>query len=314
MFYFFPILVYYINVSFYSTLVSKYKRTYVLKGVLMNVENCELLKSIQDDLKREYEEIQVMQSDRNISEEEKEILISKSCKLSVMINKIDKILNEELDHNVTILKIQEDERQRISRDLHDSSLQNLTHLIHKIELSSMFIDNDPLRAKLELSVISKNLKSIIDDIRNTIFNLRPMEFDDLGLQVALERLLHRVTDDLDFKTEFDVENVSCENNLVLMTLYRVVQECLNNVVKHSEATEISLIGKRVDNTYHIIIKDNGKGFTKEEVELKKKNHFGMSLMRERISIIKGNVIVHSESGKGTEIKFVVPIDDDLVIR
>lgn len=280
----------------------------------MNVENCEILRDILMDLKQEYSEIQKIRCDVNLSEDDQDTLTLKSGKLASMIGSIEKIINDEQSHNFTILKIQEEERQRISRDLHDSSLQNLTHLVHKLELSGLYIDQDPLRAKLELSVINKNLKSIIDDIRNTIFNLRPMEFDDLGLKTALERLLYLVTEDLDCSVEFDVEDVSCENNLVLMTLYRVVQESLNNIVKHSGATKIILNGKRSDNKYYIIIKDNGKGFSKEEAAEKKKNHFGMSLMQERISIIKGNVMVQSEPGKGTEIKIEVPIDNDLVIR
>ena len=280
----------------------------------MNIENCEILQSILNRLKDEYEELQLVQSDKNLSEEEREVLISKSCKLSAMINSIDKILSEELNHNYAILKIQEEERQRIARDLHDTSLQNLTHLIHKIELSSLFIDKDPLRAKLELSVISKNMKSIIDEIRNTIFNLRPMEFDDLGLEVALKRLVHLIMEDTICNIDFDVEDVSCENNLVLMTLYRVVQESMNNIVKHSEATKIIFHGRKLDNKYCITIQDNGKGFTKEEAEEKKKNHFGMSLMCERISIINGDVQVNSEPDIGTTVKITVPIDDDLVIR
>ena len=74
-----------------------------------------------------------------------------------------------LDERLNILSIQEEERQRIARDLHDSSVQNLTHLVHKIELSGLYMDTDPVRAKLELTNISKSLKSILEDIRNTIF-------------------------------------------------------------------------------------------------------------------------------------------------
>ena len=100
-----------------------------------------------------------------------------------------KYIYNEIEYGKLILTIQEDERKRIARDLHDTSLQNLAHLIHKIELSSMYIDVDPNQAKLELASVNKKLREIIDEIRSILFDLRPMTFDDLGLKAALERLL-----------------------------------------------------------------------------------------------------------------------------
>ena len=105
---------------------------------------------------------------------------------------MDKIIE---NNNLTIFKVQEEERQRIARDLHDTSLQNLTHLIHKIELSSLYIDKDPIQAKLELSIVEKSLRKTIEEIRNIIYDLRPMSFDDLGLKNALLQLLSCINED-----------------------------------------------------------------------------------------------------------------------
>ncbi len=257
----------------------------------MNNENSELLQQTINYLKQEYDD-----------------------KLFSVISNLEKVLQDEIEQRAAIFQMQENERHRISRDLHDSSLQNLTHLIHKIELSSMYIDKDPLHAKLELSIINKNLKSIIEDIRYSIFNLRPMQFDDLGLEAAFDSLISMINHDKTYEIEFDVENVSCENNMVLLTLYRLVQESLNNIVKHANATKIILKAEHIDNKYYIFIEDNGKGFTKEELDEKKKNHFGISLMKERISIVKGNINIQSEPGKGTKVFIEIPIGDDLIIR
>lgn len=84
-----------------------------------------------------------------------------------------------------VFEIQELDRRRIARDLHDTSLQNLSHLIHKLELVSMYMDKDMIRAKLELASVSKNINHIIDEIRMVIYDLRPMVFDDLGLKMRL---------------------------------------------------------------------------------------------------------------------------------
>lgn len=99
-----------------------------------------------------------------------------------IINGLNASAHVSLDERLNIISIQEEERQRIARDLHDASLQNLAHLVHKIELGSLYIDKDPIQAKLELAAVSKNLKEIIEDIRNTIYDLRPMTFDVLVLK------------------------------------------------------------------------------------------------------------------------------------
>lgn len=111
-------------------------------------------------------------------------------------------------------------------------------MIHKIELSSLYIDQDPIKAKLELSLVNQVLKKTIDEIRNIIFDLRPMTFDDLGFKAAVERLLLNINENQKYFMETDIDDVSCENNLILVTLYRVIQECLNNIDKHAEAEKI----------------------------------------------------------------------------
>ena len=246
-------------------------------------------------------------------ENENVSLFERSEYLILKISTIDKILCDENEHSVKMFNVQEEERARISRELHDTSLQNLTHLVHKIELSSLYIDKDPIQAKLELSIINKSLKAIIEEIRNTIFNIRPMEFDDLGIKAAFERLISIINKDNIYEIDMNIENVSCETNTVLLTLYRAVQECLNNIVKHAEASKIIFHAENRDGKYLILIEDNGKGFNIQKMKEKKKNHFGMSLIKERINILHGNVKV-SSSNKGTRIEIEIPIIDNLISR
>ncbi len=209
--------------------------------------------------------------------------------------------------NLKILNIQEEDRQRIARDLHDTSLQNLAHLVHKIELCSMYIDVDPIKAKLELAVVSKNLREVIDEIRNTIFDLRPMSFDDLGLKPAFEEMLEKMNDNKSYEIKKDIDDVSCDNDIILATIFRVVQECFNNIKKHSKADTIIFSCKRKKDLCIIDIEDNGEGFTKEEVENKKNKHFGIPVMEERICLLGGNISIKSKKEKGTHIHMEVPL-------
>ena len=100
-------------------------------------------------------------------------------------------------NHLSILEIQENERQRISRELHDSTVQNLTSIVHKTELCNKLLDIDPIRCRLELTMMSRTLRDIIDDTRKLIYNLRPMSFDDIGLDVTIERAIDKIKNDDD---------------------------------------------------------------------------------------------------------------------
>lgn len=211
--------------------------------------------------------------------------------------------------NLTILDIQEKERIRIARELHDSSLQNLTHIIHEIELSSRFIDQDPIRAKLELASCSQNLKHTIDEIRDTIFNLRPMSFDDLGFKQCMENYIDVCRKQYkNFVIEYEIDEIK-ESNLYLVTLYRVIQEAVTNILKHSDASKILIIIKDKGDKFLVDVSDNGKGFLVDKITEdmdNKEKHFGLSIMKERIYLLKGSIKIDSQLNTGTKIEIIVP--------
>lgn len=249
------------------------------------------------------EEIRRTYSDKLRYEKACQSLEQKREVLLHRISNLESIVEHE-DCDLGFLKIQEEERQRIARDLHDTSLQNLTHLIHKTELSSLYIEKDPVQAKLELSLINKVLRETIDEIRNTIYDLRPMIFDDLGFKAAVERLLDSINDRKQYEMKVSVEETSCENNLVLASVYRMIKECLNNIVKYAECSEIELSCKMKNGICVVVVKDNGKGFDVENYDREK--HFGLSLMKERIELLWGKLQITSKPGEGTEVLIEIP--------
>lgn len=229
---------------------------------------------------------------------------------------IQTISDEKKDKykNLTILDIQEKERIRIAREMHDSSLQNLTHIIHEIELSSKFIDQDPIRAKLELASCSKNLKHTINEIRDTIFNLRPMSFDDLGFKQCIENFVDVCRKQYkNFQIEYEIDDIDIINkegtSLYLVTLYRVIQEAVINSLKHSYAEKLTFFIRDKGDRLFVEIIDNGKGFLIDNI-LKdmdnKEKHFGLSIMKERIYLLNGSLNIDSQPDAGTKIEIVVP--------
>lgn len=210
--------------------------------------------------------------------------------------------------HLIILDMQEKERGRIARELHDSSIQNLTHLIHGLELSSLYIDKDPIQAKLELESCSKNLRGIIDEMRMVIFNLRPMSFNDLGFDRCLDDYIQNMKEsNVDILFVTDIDEVSTKiSEYRLLILFRMIQEAVQNSIIHSKSDRIELSVKNKGNQLLVKIRDYGIGF---EDGNKKENHFGLSMMQERAKIIHAVFQIHSVLNEGTEITIQVAADE-----
>lgn len=213
----------------------------------------------------------------------------------------------------SVLDVQEKERQRIARDLHDSSLQNLTHLVHKVELCSLYMDRDPVKAKLELATIEAGLRKVIDDIRNRIYDLRPMTFDDLGLRETLLNLFSIINQDENFEVIADIDNIDDslsdeKKEISLIMIYRIIQECVYNAVEHSGGNRINISLKEDKNVFRIKIQDNGIGFDQEQVG-KKGRHFGLTVVKERVFLLNGKIEMDTQNG--TSILIEIPKKSDI---
>ena len=206
------------------------------------------------------------------------------------------------------IDVQEKERQRIARDLHDTSLQDLTHLVHKVELSSLYIDQDPVKAKLELATIESGLRKVIDDIRNRIYDLRPMTFDDLGLREALLNLFPLLNHDGKFEILMDIDEIDEkfdeeEKNFFLIMIYHIIKECVMNSIKHSGGNRIEVSLKQKAIVYLIKIKDNGTGFDIKEAAKKDRN-FGLHVVEERVFLLGGEMRIDTQNGTSIEIEIM----------
>jgi Signal transduction histidine kinase len=220
----------------------------------------------------------------------------------------EKRINE---NGLEILEAQEVERQRIARELHDSTVQNLTSLVHKSELCIKLIDIDAIRAKLELNSMSNTLKVVINDMRGIIYNLKPMTLDDLGLTVTVQRFANRIMNLNSIQVKV-IANEETSNilSVIKLTLFRVIQEACNNTIKHAQANLIIIDINYQEDKINVAIKDNGIGFNKEEISKRgteQQSSFGLSNMKERISLLSGALDIISDLGSGTIVTISVPI-------
>ncbi len=235
--------------------------------------------------------------------------------LKQMSNKMGDKQTKEL-WGLKVIQAQELERKRIARDMHDGPAQSLSNLVIKTELCIKLLDKDIDRTKLELQNLKANIRSTIDETRRMIYNLRPMSIDDFGLIPTLNRLIEKLIDEEGLQIEFLVEETknydsSSINSVINLTLYRITQEALNNIVKYADASTV-----RIELTYepeaiNLLISDNGVGFVVEEQKLNLQDNkgFGLSMMRERADLLNGEMNIISEIDKGTSIHTRVPLID-----
>lgn len=240
--------------------------------------------------------------------EQYDIITAENDKETEKLNAINQVVS---DKGLSILEAQEIERQRIARDLHDSTVQNLTSLVHKAELCVKLIEIDSIRARLELAAMSNTIKTVINDMRGIIYNLKPMSLDDIGLTVTVERYASRLMDlnniNIIVRSTEETKEI---HPVIKLTLFRIIQEACNNVIKHANATTINIDIDYSDYKVNVSIKDNGSGFNINNSHGDGHGHsssFGLSIMRERISLLSGTVDIKSEKGIGTTVTVSAPL-------
>jgi signal transduction histidine kinase len=200
-----------------------------------------------------------------------------------------------------VVEAQELERRRVSRELHDETGQALTSILLGLKLVEEAKDatqSDAARAELHELVVST-----LQDVRRLAVELRPKALDDFGLQAALEHVAQTFTEQIGIETDVEV-SLGDERLLpeVETALYRLVQEALTNVVKHSRASHVSISLVRKAHSVSAVIEDDGVGFDNLTEEGP-----GLVGMRERVGLLDGRLEVESRAGHGTTIVAEVPL-------
>lgn len=207
-----------------------------------------------------------------------------------------------------LLLVQEQDRNRIAADLHDSTVQSMTALLHKVELIERYQELDRNRAAMELSGMKDSIREMIREMREIIFDLRPMSLENLGLWMAVKEFLDKVRERESVQLHFEVSREAQElklQNDIEINLFRMIQEAVNNSVKHAQASLISVSAEYSAKVLMIVISDDGEGF--HAAEASREDTFGMRILQERANILDASFKV--QSGKsGTEITIQLPLD------
>ena len=202
---------------------------------------------------------------------------------------------------------QEEERRRISRELHDGLGPSLAAIGNRLRSCRQLVRANPDGVERELDEVTDSLKGQVQDIRKLIYDLRPLALDQLGLIDAVRQQVERFSEETGVKTNFSKSGEIALNPLVEVTLFRITQECLNNIRKHAGASEVDVRLEAMAIGVELTIEDDGRGFNPHE-EISSANRKGMGLlsMRERAELIGGNLSVQSLPGSGCRVVLHIP--------
>lgn len=209
-----------------------------------------------------------------------------------------------------LLEILEMEHKRISNELHDTTVQTLTMLIHKTELCKQLMDRDSVATKLELQMMKEALHKTIQELRCIIYNLRPMSVDDLGLIDTIERFVsQKEFEDHQMNISFGVIGKELEelNSIITISFLRIVAELYNNAKNHAQCKNFDILIHFYEDRIALQVTDDGIGFSSNELSFSGKN-FGLSIIKERVSLLSGTMEIDTEKDKGTVIFIEVPIE------
>ena len=205
-----------------------------------------------------------------------------------------------------ITRAQEDERQRIARELHDDTAQGLVDLTRRLDTMT---GDEPAEVTVErLDDLHQRIDTLLQDLRRFSRDLRPSVLDDFGLLPALEGLLPDLRDqgiEPVLKRKGESRRLSADAELAL---YRTVQEALNNIKRHAGATQVTINVEFDEKWVRISISDNGRGFEQPArvTDLVVMGRYGIVGIQERAHLLRGHLSVQSELGKGTTVTVDVP--------
>lgn len=209
---------------------------------------------------------------------------------------------------IQVIETEEFARQTLVRKMHDGPASSLSNFILQAEICEKLFDSDPDRARIELNSLKNDAAQTFGKVKDFIFDLRPMMLDDLGVIPTLRSW----TSSLEGKSGVDLSltTTGTEQRLeshIEVTIFRSVQELVNNAMAHGQATQIKIFLDITPSLVKCAVEDNGHGFDVEDALKSDSGFGGLKTMKERIAMLDGTLEINSGAGQGTKTDFSIPV-------
>lgn len=209
-----------------------------------------------------------------------------------------------------IIQAQEEERRKISRQIHDGPAQVLSNFILQTEIAVRLFENDPEKAREELDTLKEAASASFAKVRDFIFELRPMMLDDLGLVPTVKRYAEAYKEKSGL--EINVVSTGQERRIAAhreVVLFRAVQAVLANARDHAQATQVKIVIDMDADQIRVSIEDNGKGFDPEIIQQEEYATHGLALISNQIEELDGSIEIDAKPAEGTRISVSLPASD-----
>ncbi|MHB1160166.1 MAG: sensor histidine kinase [Chloroflexota bacterium] len=213
----------------------------------------------------------------------------------------------EISLEAVAIQAQEEERYRLAREIHDGPAQILANVALQLEYISKLATKDPARAKDELVNMQRDLRLAVGEVRRFMYDLRPPALAQQGVGPAVESHCQRLAERFGMKIAVEWNPSATLPSPHDTAVFRIVQEALQNVVKHARATEVEVLAVERNGYLEVSVADNGRGFDAEQARRLDPKHFGLAGMRARAQQIGATLEVSSISDRGTRVLLKVPI-------
>ena len=221
---------------------------------------------------------------------------------------------------IRVIQSEEAARQSLVRRMHDGPASSLSNFILQAEICQRFFDTDPGRARVELNALKGSATETFREVKDFIFDLRPMMLDDLGVVPTLRRFVESVEDKTEISVSIAVTGI--ERRLeehIEVTIFRGVQELLTNSRIHGQASSVEILLDMDTDRVLVVVEDDGTGFNVDETTdgATSRSTIGLPTLRERIEMLGGTLTLQSSLGQGTRAEFTVPavtLEQEAIVR
>ncbi|MEW5718076.1 MAG: GAF domain-containing sensor histidine kinase [Chloroflexota bacterium] len=248
-------------------------------------------------------------SREQFNEQDQDLLMAFAAQAAVVIENA-RLYQQVVTERDRLLAVEEQVRRELARELHDGPSQLLSAIIMGLKFLKQVIARQPDRIETELGELERLSTQALHQVRNMLFDLRPVALETQGLRVALEIYVNRQSATNGLQLHLDIDALTMRfPPKVEAALFSIVQEAVGNAKKHAQPKNVWITAQSQEDALTLSVRDDGRGFDLENVEesFAQRGNLGLLNMKERAEIANATLTINSKPGKGTLVTLIIPI-------